>query len=45
MKAPVDEVLVEDIAGPVAVVVTDVVRRGYRSIAWRGPGQYVIERH
>ncbi|EGD03343.1 hypothetical protein B1M_16975 [Burkholderia sp. TJI49] len=22
-----------------------VVRRAYRSIAWRGPGQYVIERH
>ncbi|MCA8493342.1 hypothetical protein [Burkholderia arboris] len=108
MKAPVDEMLVTDIAGHVAVVVTDVsaaadglirlgfarhsdrweraitddndrqalvaalidldalfsagrdwspqalveyyreiggVRRGYRSVAWRGPAQYVIERH
>ncbi|AIO33544.1 hypothetical protein DM39_3293 [Burkholderia cenocepacia] len=108
MKAPADEVLVRDIAGLVAVVVTNVaavsdalmrlgftpqadrweravagdddrralvaapieldalfsagrdwspqalvehyrelgvVRRAYRSIAWRGPGHYVIERH
>ncbi len=108
MKAPLDEMLVTDIAGHVAVVVTDVataadalvrlgfarqgerwkraiadddarralvaalidldalftagrdwspqalvayyreigiVRRGYRSVAWRGPAQYVIERH
>ncbi|VWC42343.1 hypothetical protein BLA6860_07091 [Burkholderia lata] len=22
-----------------------VVRSGYRSVAWRGPGQYVIEQH
>ena len=108
MKAPVNEMLVMDIAGHVAVVVTDLmaaadvltqlgftrqsdrwerasaadtarhafvaalvdlealfsagrdwspqalvgyyleigaVRGAYRSIAWRGPGQYVIERH
>ncbi|MBP0607993.1 MULTISPECIES: hypothetical protein [Burkholderia] len=108
MKAPVDEMLVTDIAGHIAVVVTDmaaaveglirlgfarkadcweraiaddndrqalvaalidldalfsagrdwspqalveyyreigVVRSGYRSVAWRGPTQYVIERH
>ncbi|VWD62286.1 hypothetical protein BLA39750_07529 [Burkholderia lata] len=108
MKAPVNEVLVTNIAGHTAVVVTDVmaaadvltqlgfarqserweraiaddadrhalvaalidldalfsagrdwspqalveyyreigvVRRGYRSVAWRGPTQYVIERH
>ncbi|MCA8297599.1 hypothetical protein LGN19_27805 [Burkholderia sp. AU30198] len=108
MKTPVNEMLVTDIAGHVAVVVTDVaatadvlvqlgfarrsdrwersiaddtdrqalvaalvdldalfsagrdwspqalveyyleigvVRSAYRSIAWRGPGQYVIERH
>ncbi|HIC7210924.1 hypothetical protein [Burkholderia stabilis] len=108
MKAPVNETLVMDIAGHVAVVVTDVaavaevlvrldfawhsdrwertivddddrrslvvtlveldalfsagrdwspqalveyyreigvVRRGYRSIAWRGPEQYVVEQH
>ncbi|NTZ09283.1 hypothetical protein [Burkholderia metallica] len=108
MKAPVDEMLVTDIAGHVAVVVTDaataadglirlgfarhsnrweraiaddndrqtlvtalidldalfsagrdwspqalveyyreigVIRSGYRSVAWRGPVQYVIERH
>ncbi|VWD12358.1 hypothetical protein [Burkholderia lata] len=108
MKMPVDEMLVTDIAGRVAVVVTDimaaadvltqlgfarrsdrwerviaddtdrqalvvalvdldalfsagrdwspqalveyyreigVVQRGYRSVAWRGPAQYVIERH
>lgn len=108
MKVPVNEMLVTDIAGHVAVVVSDTVtaadvlvrlgfarqsdrweraiaddndrralvaalvdldalfsagrdwspqalveyyrelgavRSGYRSIAWRGPGQYVIERH
>ncbi|MBZ5789827.1 hypothetical protein K8353_06865 [Burkholderia contaminans] len=108
MSAPADEMLVTDIAGHVAVVVTDrvtaadvlarlgfarqsdrweraiandndrqvlvaalvdldalfsagrdwspqalveyyreigVLRSGYRSVAWRGPGQYVIERH
>ncbi|MEK7919474.1 hypothetical protein AAB988_28850 [Burkholderia contaminans] len=108
MKAPLNEMLVTDIAGHVAVVVTDVesfadalvrlgfarqadrwkraiaddtdrralvaalvdldalfsagrdwspqalveyyreigvVRRAYRSIAWRGPGQTIIERH
>ncbi|WP_174970760.1 hypothetical protein [Burkholderia lata] len=108
MKVPVDEILVTDIAGHVAVVVTDVaavaevlmrlgfaqhgdrwkrkivddhdrralvaalvdldalfsagrdwspqalveyyreigvIRKDYRSIAWRGPAQYVIERH
>lgn len=108
MKAPVNEMLVTDIAGRVAVVVTElmaaadvlmplgfarqsdrweraiahdtdrqalvaalinldalfsagrdwspqalveyyrkigVVRSGYRSVAWRGPTQYVIERH
>ena len=107
MKVPVDEILVTDIAGHVAVVVTDVtaaadvltqlgfarqsdrweraiaddtdhghsllrlsismrflcgprlgpqalveyyreigvVRCGYRSVAWRGPTQYVIEQH
>ncbi|VBB12289.1 hypothetical protein [Burkholderia stabilis] len=108
MKAPVNETLVMDVAGRVAVVVTDVaavaevlvrldfawhsdrwertivddddrrslvgtlveldalfsagrdwspqalveyyreigvVRRGYRSIAWRGPEQYVVEQH
>ncbi|MBN3506653.1 hypothetical protein [Burkholderia cenocepacia] len=108
MKAPVNEMLVTDIAGRVAVVVTEltaaadvlkqlgfarqsdrweraiaddhdrqalvaalidldalfsagrdwspqalveyyreigVVRGGYRSVAWRGPSQYVVERH
>ncbi|CAB3759028.1 hypothetical protein GQ57_36850 [Burkholderia sp. MSh2] len=108
MKAPVDEMLVTDIAGHVAVVMTDLVtaadvlvrlgfarqsgrweraiaddndrqalvaalvdldalfsagrdwspqalveyyreigvlRSGYRSVSWRGPGRYVIERH
>lgn len=58
MKAPVDELLATEIAGHVAVVVTEVVAaadglarlgfarqsgRGECAIAWRGPGQCVIE--